>query len=169
MSLGLTLMFQHGKKKSTVTISCQMLSWPPQGVCACLRVCVILLLTYFRLHTLKLLPPAERTLQTCEAKPLISFTERVCEQVAVWLPKNSSAADRQREISFCQRRLRGGRGSNGIAAFSYLFVELVVSHVVLGIKRLLGHQHVLPLPDLHRRFRNAAAQKLAEKPGHQPQ
>lgn len=46
---------------------------------------MILLLTYFRLHTLKLLPPAERTLQTCEAKPLISFTERVCEQVAVWL------------------------------------------------------------------------------------
>lgn len=36
---------------------------------------------------------------------------------------------------------------------SYLFVELVMSHIVLGVKWLLCHQHMLPLPYLSERER----------------
>lgn len=76
---------------------------------------MILLLTYFRLHTLMLLPPAEKALQKCKAKPLISFSEREYEQAVDWLRarfKNSSVADQQRAHSV---KVDGevGFGSNG--------------------------------------------------------
>lgn len=32
---------------------------------------------------------------------------------------------------------------------SYLLIELVVSHIILGIKGFFSHQHVLSLPNLH--------------------
>lgn len=120
-----------------------MLSWPPRGVCACLRVCVILLLTYFRLHTLKLLPPAERTRQTCKAKPLISFTEREYEQAVIWLRarfKNSSVADQQRAHSV------NADGEVGVAQMKSFEEHLHEWYVFLPVHRTCceprstGHQ-----------------------------